>query len=354
MGVLAHCRQTLLDAGWHARRVKAFENGKLAGRRPPFDPALEALLPALERKVPVVFEADRVDEVHRALDFAEEFHLRPIILGGRDAWKARERLKATDTPVLLRLNFTEADDREKRLPKRARDERERLRKEEQACAAELHRAGVRITFASHAITGDKAHERFRDNLRKAIAAGLPADAALKALTESAADVLGVSAQVGTVAKGKAAHLVVTDGDFHAEKTKVRYVFADGLKFEYDPDKKDEPKKDGKKETARKDEKKDELKKDEVVKEHDTEVDADRVPKTRTKGRVLIRNATVLTAANPPRLDRADILVEGGKIKAVRASLPDAPKDVPVIDAAGLFVMPGIICRGSSTPTPISR
>ncbi|MBO0697678.1 MAG: amidohydrolase family protein [Zavarzinella sp.] len=339
MGVVAHCRQALLDAGWHARRVKAFEEHKHKGPRPPFDPALEALVPVLEGKVPVVFDADKADEIHRALDFAEEFRLKPVILGGRDAWKAKERLKATDTPVILRLNFTEPDDKEKQLPKRAREDRERLRKEEQACASELHKVGVRLAFATHAVTGDKPHEKFRENLRKAIAAGLPASAALKALTEGAADIVGMSNYVGTLEKGKAAHLVVTDGDFNEAKTKVRYVLTDGIKFEYDPDQKDEPKKDGKKESA----KKDESKKDgaRIATEYDTELESDRIPKERTNGRVLIRNATVLTGAKPAKLEKADIFVEGGKIKAIGPDLP-APGDVPVIDAAGMYVMPGII------------
>src|SRR5262245_6219250 len=257
MGVIAHCRQTLLDAGWHARRMQAFEAGKLKGPRPAFDPALDALNPILAGKTPVVFDADSADEIHRALDFADEFRLKPLVLGGRDAWKVKDRLKATDTPVILRLNFTEPGEREKQqLPPRAREERERERKEEYACASELHKAGVRFAIATHSMTGDKPHEKFRESLLKTISAGLPASAALKALTESAAEMLGVSTQVGTLAKGKSAHLVVTDGDFDGEKTKVRYVFADGIKFEFDPDKKDESKKDDKKETAKKDEKKD--------------------------------------------------------------------------------------------------
>jgi imidazolonepropionase-like amidohydrolase len=341
MGVIAHCRQTLLDAGWHARREKAADAGKLPSLRHVFDPALDALNLVIEGKTPVVFEADSADDINRALDFAEEFRLKPMILGGRDAWKVKDRLKATNTPVVLRLNFTEPGDREKQLPPRARAERERERKEEHACAGELHKAGLRFAFATHAVTGDKAHEKFSGNLRKAIAAGLPAPAALKALTESAADILGVSAQVGTVAKGKAAHIVITDGDFDNEKTKVRYVFADGIKFEFDPDKKDEPKK----ETAKKDEpKKDEPKKDDIAagKEQQTELEADRVPKIHTRGRVLIRNATILTAAKPPRLEKTDIWIEGGKIKNIGKNLPAPPGEVPVIDAEGLFVTPGII------------
>jgi hypothetical protein len=189
MGVIAHCRQALLDAGWHARRNKAFEGGRLVGVRPTFDPALDDLHLALEGTTPVAFEADSADEIHRSLDFANEFKLKPIIIGGREAWKVKDRLKAADTPVILRLDFAEADDREKQLPARAREDREKRRKEEQACAGELHKAGVRFAFATFGLPAERGSAKFGINLRKAIAAGLPAAAALKALTESAADIL---------------------------------------------------------------------------------------------------------------------------------------------------------------------
>src|SRR5205823_8040075 len=107
MGFIAHCRQTLLDAGHYQRAWAAFEQAGRAGRRPPLDPALAELGAVLSGKLPVVFEADSRDEIHRALDFAEEFHLRPILYGGRDAWKAVPRLKQLGVPVLLRLVFTE-------------------------------------------------------------------------------------------------------------------------------------------------------------------------------------------------------------------------------------------------------
>ncbi|HEX3149019.1 MAG TPA: amidohydrolase family protein [Gemmataceae bacterium] len=361
MGVTAHCRQAFLDAGWHARQAKALADGKLVGVRPTFDPALDALNLALEGKTAVVFEADSADEIHRALDFAKEFGLTPVILGGRDAWKVKDRLKATDTAVILHLSFSESDDKERQLPPKAREERERKRKEEHACAAELNKAGVRIAFATH---GLEKSDKFGPNLRKAIAAGLPANAALKALTESAANILGVANQIGTIAKGKSAHLFVTDGDFNDEKTKTKFVFADGIKVDLDGATKDEPRPERKgggfrkkentetpkTETPKKDEPKPEEPKTEPKKsevplntvDQDTELDANRIPKMKTKGRVLIRNATILTAARNPRFDKADILVENGKIKTVGPNLPVPGGEAPIIDAEGMFVMPGII------------
>lgn len=55
----------------------------------------------------------------------------------------------------------------------------------------------------------------------------------------------------------------------------------------------------------------------------------------------IRNATILTAASPPTIERGTILIRGGKIAAVGASVT-VPADTQVIDASGMWVMPGII------------
>jgi imidazolonepropionase-like amidohydrolase len=360
MGVIAHTRQTLLDAGHYRRLWSTYERSEGAGRRPPLDPALASLAPVLDRRLPVVFEADARDEIHRALDFAAEFNVRPVLFGGRDAWKAADRLKRQEVPVLLRVNFTdqpaarfgrrmamltpppgapapEASEKEKAVPKRVQEDRERQTKEETANAALLHKHGVAFAFSTQGLPADRPWEKFRDNLRKVIAEGLPADAALKALTTDAARLLGVEKQLGSVTAGKAAHLIVTDGDFHEAKTKVRYVFADGVRFDYT----------GPQEPAKPDAKKAEEKKpekprviDPVLKPQATELESDRKPKLHTGGNVLIKNATVLTVTNGT-LSGADLLVRNGKIAQVGPNLT-APEGTTELDATGLFVMPGII------------
>jgi imidazolonepropionase-like amidohydrolase len=361
MGVVSHTRQAFLDAGWYARTWHAFEEAGGVGKRPPFDPALAALGLALDGKLPVVFEADTRDDIHRSLDFAEEFHLKPILYGGRHAAKAVKRLKAENVPVLLRLAYSEGPARRRfgffepppgaeqtppeddPTPARAKADRERLQKEEQGAAAALHKAGVRFGFSTQGLGNDKPAEKFRTNLRKAVEAGLTPDAALQALTLDAARILGVERQLGTIAAGKAAHLIVTDGDFLAEKTQVRYVFADGVRFEYDKaedkgpgGKRDRPVRDGEKKDDKAAPKKDEKKSPEPA----TEIEADRHPAQHTGGNVLLRGATVLTVTKGT-LPETDILIQGGKITAVGKKL-EAPAGVKVIDAAGMFVMPGVI------------
>ena len=388
MGVVAHSRQTFLDAGWLKRQWAAYESRGKTGKRTPSDPCLEALWPALDGKLPVAFEADTADQINRALDFAAEFGLKPIIVGGRYAWKVADRLKAAGVPVILRLDFSAAGEREAGLPARVRDDRERLRKEEAGCAAALHKAGIKFAFMSHGLVGAQATTTFRDNLRKTIDAGLSTEAALAALTRDAAEILGVSSQVGRISKGRTAHLIVCEGDFHARQTKYRYAFSDGVYFDLSlatptsteggggtgrfgrKNRKDGP------------DPKTPANPPAVAKQPDantgrpngpgggagparaatppfngnalrmmlpaldavealaTETETDRTPKIKTGVDALIRVATVLTGAGKV-LPKTDILIHAGKICAIGQDLP-LEKGVTVIEAEGMFVMPGII------------
>jgi imidazolonepropionase-like amidohydrolase len=388
MGIIAHNRQTMLDAGWLKRQWAAYEARGKTGKRPAADPCLEALWPALEGKLPVAFEADSADEINRALDFAAEFKLKPIIVGGRNAWKVAARLATEQVPVILRLDFAGAAERETDLPVRVREDRERLRQEEIGCAAALHKAGVKLAFTTQGL----AVNRFRENLRKAIAAGLPSDVALAALTSEAADILGVAPQVGHVTKGRAAHLVVCDGDFDSASTKYKYAFADGVRFDLEaaappagagdaepiipkkggrprpmtdpstppatlpmttPMPKGPPSGGGGGGGAGRFGASDRASVPfngnafravipmlDGAERATTETEADRKPGFKTGGDVLIRGATILTGAGKT-LPHADILVRGGKIRAIGPDLA-AEKGVTVLDAEGMFVMAGII------------
>ncbi len=398
MGIVAHNRQTMLDAGWLKRQWAAFDARGRTGKRPPSDPCLEALWPALDGKLPVAFEADTPDQIHRTLEFAKEFHLKPIIVGGRSAWKVADRLKAEHVPVILRLDFSTPNESEADQPIRVREDLERLRQLEVGCAVALHNAGVTFAITTQGLGGARPTDRFRENLRKVIAAGLPADAALAALTRDPADILGVAPQIGRVTPGRAAHLVVCEGDFHATATKYKFAFADGIRFDLDERAAAPPgtavaeaapmRKGGR---GRPEPKTDPTVTPpptttpattpagppggggrggfagggagrggpdratapfsgsafralvpmlDAVESIVTETEADRTPKLKTGGDVLIRGATVLTLAGKT-LPKTDILVRGGKIRAIGPDLP-AESGVMVLDASGLFVMPGII------------
>ena len=242
MGSIAHFRQAMLDAD-HYQKLNAYYEAH-GGSQPPFDPALKALLAARTKKLPVWWESNTRDEIHRALDLADEFGTTAVIVGGREAAKVADRLKSAKVPVVLRLNFPE----EPRVPteeeyrKKAAAERdEPLRvlahrkakwKEQVATAAALAKAGVPFAFATEGI---ERIDSFPAVVRQLITAGLAADDALAGLTKNAAAIAGVDSRLGTLEPGKLGHVIAMTAPFNDEKAKVKYVLIDGLKFEIKPE-----------------------------------------------------------------------------------------------------------------------
>jgi imidazolonepropionase-like amidohydrolase len=377
MGIIAHTRQLLLDAGHQGRLVQAFEAAGRSGKRPPADPSLAALAPALEGKQPVIIEADTRDEIDRALDFAAEFKLRPILYGGRQAYKSVERLAREKVPVILRLDFTEDNSplvttQERDMPRKARQESQQERQREAGTAGVLLAKGVAVSFCTQGLTPDK----FRAGLLKAVSGGkLTLDQVLTALTVAPARLLGVEGQLGSVTSGKAAHLIVTDGDLLNAKTRVRHAFVDGVRFDHDtgprapaarpaaaattePTEKGRfgkgkgkgkrrpgpdvealpPEKERVEEKDRSEKGKTAI--DPTKEDLPCETEADRKPAVRTGGNVLLRGATVLPVTGDA-MPRTDVLVRNGKIEKIGKDL-EAPEGVKVIELAGMFVMPGII------------
>lgn len=69
-----------------------------------------------------------------------------------------------------------------------------------------------------------------------------------------------------------------------------------------------------------------------------EIEADRVPKTRTGGNVVIRDVTILPVTSP-MIQKSSILIRGGKIAAIGDNIT-IPEGTAVLDGAGLFAVPG--------------
>ncbi len=224
MGVFASLRQMLLDTQRYREALQIYERSPRGIRRPKTDKSLAALIPVLEGRMPVVIYADREREILRALELAEEFKLKPMIAGGREAWKLTERLRTRDVPVLLSLNLPrrttaaipEAD------PEPIRILRERF--EAPQAAGKLAGAKVRFAFQSGAMTNIAD---FLVNARRAIENGLTPDDALRALTIWPAEIFGVANQLGSIETGKIANLTVMRGDLFDRTSQVAHVFIDG-------------------------------------------------------------------------------------------------------------------------------
>ncbi|HEX2270456.1 MAG TPA: amidohydrolase family protein [Pyrinomonadaceae bacterium] len=205
-------RKMLRDAEAYGRAQDAYAKDRTLPR-PDRNVVLEPLVPYVRGEQPVIFRADREAEIRGALRFAEEMKLKPIILGGNDAWKVASLLKEKNVPVILTGVFS--------LPSREDDYYDTLYEN----PAKLQQAGVRFCIS----TGDAGAEvrNLAQYAGMAAAYGLSKADAVKSVTLYPAQVLNVADRLGSIDPGKIANLVVTDGDLLEIRTRIRYLFIDG-------------------------------------------------------------------------------------------------------------------------------
>ena len=205
-------RRMLRDAEAYGRAQDAYAKDKSLPR-PDRNVVLEPLVPYVRGAQPVIFRADREAEIRGAIKFAEEMKLKPIILGGNDAWKVASFLKEKNVPVILTGIFS--------LPLREDDPYDTLFEN----PAKLQAAGVRFCIS----TGDAGAEvrNLAQYAGMAAAYGLSKADAVKAVTLYPAQIMNVADRLGSIETGKMANLVVTDGDLLEIRSRIRYLFIDG-------------------------------------------------------------------------------------------------------------------------------
>ncbi len=236
LGVVAYQRQRLYDAQRYGLLLDRWRQNPRGMTRPQNDPALEALVPVVRGQQPAFIEAANENEIRRAVRLGKEFDLKLTVVGATEGFQAIDALSGR--PAVVSVNFPRPTDMTRwsyrvSLRPPAGDSAVWARESErlaQGNAAALHRAGVRFALAS----GGTGPSDYLGNVRKAIAAGLPADVALEAMTLRAAEIAGAGEMLGSVEAGKIANLVVTEGDLLSESAKVRTVFVDGIRYEVPP------------------------------------------------------------------------------------------------------------------------
>jgi imidazolonepropionase-like amidohydrolase len=209
---LEQIRKMLRDAEAYGRAQDAYAKDKSLPRADR-NVVLEPLVPFVRGLQPVIFRADREAEIRGAIRFAEEMKLKPIILGGNDAWKVASLLKEKNVPVILTGVFS--------LPSREDDHYDALYE----APAKLQQAGVRFCIS----TGDAGAEvrNLAQYAGMAAAFGLSKADAVKSVTLYPAQILNIADRLGSIEVGKMANLVVTDGDLLEIRTRIKYLLIDG-------------------------------------------------------------------------------------------------------------------------------
>jgi imidazolonepropionase-like amidohydrolase len=230
MGLAAQLRQAFIDTQDYASKWADYEkklNGgetkpedkkdekkdekKSAPTPPKRDLKLEALVPYVQGKKPIMLCASEPSDVKTALRLASEFKLKVILCNLEYAEKLFDDIAATKYPVILGSIYD--------LPK----SNERY-DSQYSVPGELAKRGIKIAFASW-----DAHQS--RNLPYAagyaVAFGLPYDEAIKALTINPAEIWGIADQYGSLDVGKVANVVIANGDPLDVKTDVKQVFIAG-------------------------------------------------------------------------------------------------------------------------------
>jgi imidazolonepropionase-like amidohydrolase len=196
--------------------ARAYAAQRASGELPLADARYEAMRAVFNGQRKVFMHADDVAQIRYALGFAEKFGVQIVIVGGLDAPHLAPLIKAAKVPVILAGTH--------RLPLRRGDAPDTPF----SAAAKLHAAGVTVVVARGGTPFDAARERSLPfEAATAAAHGLPRDIALRSITLTAAEVLGVADRLGSLDPGKLANFFVTDGDPLEIVTNVERVFIQG-------------------------------------------------------------------------------------------------------------------------------
>jgi imidazolonepropionase-like amidohydrolase len=227
MGIISYIRQVFLDAE-QARTAQTIYDANSRGvPRPQYDRATAVLNEALAARRPVLMPAANPVQIRRVLALAEEWKVSPILFGVQQGYEVADVLAEKKTPVIISVRWPEPDrGADPELEETLRTLR--FRDRAPSTPAVLDKAGVKFAFYSDGIAAPRDILR---NAKKSIDAGLRREAALRALTLTAAEIFGVADRLGSIEPGKIANLVVADGDIFEERTRIRMVFVDGRKFD---------------------------------------------------------------------------------------------------------------------------
>lgn len=180
------------------------------------DPRLEALVPAIEGKLPVIVSVHRVAQIRAAIAWAKQENLRLILADAEDGWRVADEIAKAKVPVIVGQPLE--------LPER----QDEAYDTNFANAGELAKAGVTVVFND----GDNAMGA--SNVRNlphqaatAVAFGFPREKALAAMTLEPARLLGVDDRLGSLSAGKDATLFLADGDILDLRSAVVAAWVDG-------------------------------------------------------------------------------------------------------------------------------
>lgn len=259
IGVMAKYRDLYRKSSQAKDYESKYNSSPNGMERPAPNTTLEALYPVVSKQMTVAFKAENVKDIMRVIALQRDLGFKMMLGEVKQGWDAISAIKSTGSPVFLSLDLPEwkeqekedeekeGDEKDKKEPTEAELEEKALKERQNGMikkyytqAGKFSANGVKFGFS----TMEVKPKDFRTNLLKVIENGLSTDKALAALTTEPASILGLSSLMGTIEAGKLANLVVSDTAYFTKDATVRYVFVDGVKYEYEAKKKKKKKSNG--------------------------------------------------------------------------------------------------------------
>jgi imidazolonepropionase-like amidohydrolase len=181
---------------------------------------LEAMIPVIEGRLPLVVNVDRESDIDAAMRLARQYNFKLMIGSGAEAWMMADKLAAAHIPVLTgAMNNIPGDFA--------------LLGQRQENAALLRKAGVSVALIGNAGGGDEEAFNVRNIKQEAgnaVAYGMTWDDALRAVTLTPAEIFGVSDRVGSLQPGREGNVVIWSGDPFEFTTRIEHVFVRGREY----------------------------------------------------------------------------------------------------------------------------
>ena len=211
MATAALIREQLSKAQeYQDKQAKADEDPE--EEMPDFDAKLEALVPVVQGQLPAHFHAHRADDIATAVRISREFGLNQVIVHGTEGYKIADLLAAEGAAVITGPCLTD----------RSKPELVGQTLENPALLA---RAGVKVAICTD--HPETPIQYLPLCAAMAVRGGMEEEAALAAITSTAAEIAGISKRVGSLTPGKDADVVVTTGHPFDWNGRIKAVFIDG-------------------------------------------------------------------------------------------------------------------------------
>jgi imidazolonepropionase-like amidohydrolase len=210
-GILAELKTVFAAArAYEKRRDAAAKDARLALQE--FDETSEALLPLLKGELPAMISVHSERDIKAAIQFVKDEGLKAVFYGAEQGFKAADELAKAGIPVVLGSMYD--------LPPVWEDGYDAVFRN----PGLLAKAGVTIAFSSSSASVAKD---LPYHAAKAAAFGLDKAEALRAVTINPARIFGVDKIMGSLEAGKAANIVLADGDILEMRTNIEKVWIDG-------------------------------------------------------------------------------------------------------------------------------